>query len=179
MKTPFKFALSAVAATLAFGAFAQDFPAKDRTVTIVVPFAAGGPTDRVARDLAEAPAQAAGRRQRGDRQRRRRRQHHRHGQGARATPDGYTLLLNHIGMATMPALYRKLPFNVVNDFEYLGIVNDVPMTSSAVPRCPPATTRSSPPGSSRTRARSTWATPAWAQHRTCAACCSRAPPRSR
>ena len=47
---------------------------------------------------------------------------------ARAKPDGYTILLNHIAMSTMPALYRKLAFNVPNDFEYLGMINDVPMT---------------------------------------------------
>lgn len=52
---------------------------------------------------------------------------------ARATPDGYTLLLNHISMSTMPTMYRKLAFNVVNDFEYLGIINDVPMTLIAKP----------------------------------------------
>ena len=52
MKTMLKLALVAAAAVAAFGAHAQDFPAKDKTVTIVVPFAAGGPTDRVARDLA-------------------------------------------------------------------------------------------------------------------------------
>lgn len=52
---------------------------------------------------------------------------------ARAAPDGYTLLLNHIGMSTMPALYRKLAFSVPNDFEYLGMVNDVPMTLIARP----------------------------------------------
>ena len=136
MNKPIQFALSAIAATVAFGASAQDFPAKDRTVTIVVPFAAGGPTDRVARDLAEALRKPLG------------------GasvvidnaagagstigtaKAARATPDGYTLLLNHIGMATMPALYSKLPFNVVNDFEYLGIVNDVPMTLIGRPTLP-------------------------------------------
>jgi tripartite-type tricarboxylate transporter receptor subunit TctC len=47
---------------------------------------------------------------------------------AKATPDGYTLLLHHIGMSTAPALYRKLPYNTLDDFEYLGMVNDVPMT---------------------------------------------------
>jgi len=55
---------------------------------------------------------------------------------ARAAPDGYTLLLNHIGMATVPSLYRKLPFNVENDFEYLGIINDVPMTLIGKPTLP-------------------------------------------
>jgi tripartite-type tricarboxylate transporter receptor subunit TctC len=93
-----------------------------------VPFAAGGPTDRVARDLAEAMRKPLG----GvsivvD---------NAAGAGgsigankvARANPDGYTLLLHHIGMSTMPTLVRNLPFKVESDFEYLGMVNDVPMT---------------------------------------------------
>lgn len=113
---------------LAGSATGQDFPQAGRTITLVVPFTAGGPTDRVARDLAEALRKplggatvvidnTAGA-----------------GSGigaakvARAAPDGYTLLVNHIAMATMPALYRKLPFHVENDLEPLGIVNDVPMT---------------------------------------------------
>ena len=130
------FALAALAlATLAAGAHAQDFPA-GKPVTIVVPFAAGGPTDRVARDLAEALRKPLG------------------GASviidnvpgagssigaakvARAAPDGYTLLLNHIAMATVPTLVRNLPFKVESDFEYLGIVNDVPMTLIAKPSLP-------------------------------------------
>ena len=47
---------------------------------------------------------------------------------AKAAPDGYTLLLHHIGMATSPALYRNLPYKTLEDFEYLGMINDVPMT---------------------------------------------------
>ena len=130
------FTVLAIASCLAFGASAQDYPSKDKVVTIVVPFAAGGPTDRVARDLAEALRKPMG----GvsvvvD---------NTAGAGssigsakvARAAPDGYTLLLNHIGMSTMPALYRKLPFNVANDFEYLGMINDVPMTLIARPSMP-------------------------------------------
>jgi tripartite-type tricarboxylate transporter receptor subunit TctC len=50
------------------------------------------------------------------------------GKVAKATPDGYTLLLFHIGMATTPGLYRKLNYNVLDDFEYVGLINDVPMT---------------------------------------------------
>ena len=137
MKKVLKFALVATAAAAAaMGASAQDFPAKDKTITIVVPYAAGGPTDRVARDLAEAMRKPLG----GvsvviDNSA---------GAGstigtakvARATPDGYTLLLNHVSMATMPTMYRKLSFNVANDFEYLGIVNDVPMTLIARPTMP-------------------------------------------
>ena len=135
MKKILKLALVASAAIAALGAQAQDYPAKDKTVTLVVPFTAGGPTDRVARDLAEALRKPLGVTVVVD---------NTAGAGssigaarvARATPDGYTLLLNHIGMSTMPALYRKLSFSVPNDFEYLGMVNDVPMTLIARPSIP-------------------------------------------
>ena len=135
MKKMPKLALIAIAAAASLGAHAQDYPAKDKTVTLVVPFTAGGPTDRVARDLAEALRTPLGANVVVD---------NTAGAGssigaarvARATPDGYTLLLNHIGMSTMPALYRKLSFSVPNDFEYLGMVNDVPMTLIARPNIP-------------------------------------------
>jgi tripartite-type tricarboxylate transporter receptor subunit TctC len=107
----------------------------DKPVTIVVPFAAGGPTDKVARDLAEALRKPLG------------------GQViienvggaggtlgagkvAKSAPDGYTLLLHHIGMATAPALYRSLNFKPLDDFEYLGLVNEVPMTLIGKPTLP-------------------------------------------
>ena len=120
-----RFALTLVAAALAGTAFAE-YP--DKPVTIVVPFAAGGPTDKVARDLAEALRKPMG------------------GQAivienvggaggtlgatkvAKAAPDGYTLLLHHIGMATSPALYRTMQYKTLEDFEYLGLINEVPMT---------------------------------------------------
>ena len=118
---------------LAGGAQAADFPIKDKPITIVVPFAAGGPTDRVARDLAESMRKPLG----GvivviD---------NAAGAGgtigankvAKAVPDGHTLFLHHIGMATSPALYRKLPYDTMEDFEYLGMVNEVPMTLIARP----------------------------------------------
>lgn len=118
------------------GAQAADFPLKDKPITIVVPFAAGGPTDRVARDLAEAMRKPLG----GvsvvvD---------NAAGAGgsigankvAKASPDGYTLLVHHIGMSTMPTLVRNIPFKVDSDFEYLGMINDVPMTLIAKPALP-------------------------------------------
>jgi len=125
-----------LACTAAFAAQAADYPVKDKVITFVVPFAAGGPTDRVARDLAEAMRKPLG----GisiviDNSA---------GAGgsigankvAKANPDGYTLLLHHIGMATMPTLVRNIPFKVESDFEYLGMVNDVPMTLIAKPSLP-------------------------------------------
>ena len=125
----------ALAATALF-ANAQTFPGS-RPITFVVPFAAGGPTDRVARDLAEAMRKTMG-------------------NGAnfvvenvngaggtigaakvsKATPDGHTLLLHHIGMAAAPGLYRKLPYKPLEDFEYLGMINEVPMTIIGKPQLP-------------------------------------------
>jgi len=120
-------------ATLSLSALAA-YP--DKPVTIVVPFAAGGPTDRVARDLGVVLSK------------------HLNNQTivienvggaggtlgaarvAKAAPDGYTLLLHHIGMATSPALYRKMPYDTLGDFEYLGMVNDVPMTIVGRPTLP-------------------------------------------
>ena len=130
-------ALALAAALVPAGAHAEDFPAKNKTITIVVPYAAGGPTDRVARDLAEALRKPLGDVSVVV--------DNTAGAGstigtarvARATPDGYTLLLNHISMATMPSMYRKLPFSVPNDFEFLGMVNDVPMTLIGRPTLPP------------------------------------------
>jgi tripartite-type tricarboxylate transporter receptor subunit TctC len=55
---------------------------------------------------------------------------------AKAAPDGHTLLLHHIGMATMPTLVRNIPFKVDSDFEYVGMVNDVPMTLIGKPTLP-------------------------------------------
>jgi tripartite-type tricarboxylate transporter receptor subunit TctC len=120
-----RLALALATTTLAMSALA-DYP--EKPITIVVPFAAGGPTDKVARDLAEALRKPLG------------------GNAivienvggaggtlgatkvAKAAPDGYTILLHHIGMATSPALYRTLQYKTLDDFEYLGLINEVPMT---------------------------------------------------
>ena len=115
--------------------FAAEFPIKDKPVTIVVPFAAGGPTDRVARDLAEAMRKPLGATVVVENVA---------GAGgtiaankvAKASQDGHTILLHHIGMATSPALYRKLQYNTIEDFEYLGMVNEVPMTLIGRPTLP-------------------------------------------
>jgi len=94
---------------------------------MVVPFAAGGPTDTVAR-LIGAPMSktlkqqvivenvlGAGGTIAANRV-------------AKSAPDGYTLLIHHIGHSTAPALYRKLPYDALNDFEPIGLINEVPMT---------------------------------------------------
>ena len=123
----------AVAAT-ALLANAQTFPGS-KPISIVVPFAAGGPTDRVARDLAEALRKAMGGNANFVVE-------NVNGAGgtigatkvAKAAPDGHTLLLHHIGMASAPALYRKLQYKPLEDFEYLGMINEVPMTLIGKPQ---------------------------------------------
>ncbi|MFT4100861.1 MAG: tripartite tricarboxylate transporter substrate-binding protein [Burkholderiaceae bacterium] len=129
--------LAAAMGLTASAASAQSYPT--RPVSIVVPFTAGGPTDTVARNLADAMTKAIpgsnfivenlG------------------GAGgtigaakvAKAQPDGYMLLLHHIGMSTAPALYRRLPFDPRKDFEYIGLVNEVPMTFLTKNDLPPKT----------------------------------------
>jgi tripartite-type tricarboxylate transporter receptor subunit TctC len=106
-------------------ALAQEYPT--RLVTLVVPFAAGGPTDTLGRHLAQAMAKPL-------------KQtvivENTVGAGgtiaptrvSKAAPDGYTILLAHIGLATSASLYRTLQYNPLTDFEMIGEVADVPMT---------------------------------------------------
>jgi tripartite-type tricarboxylate transporter receptor subunit TctC len=117
--------LLAVGLSFAGSALAQDYPTKP--VTVVVPFAAGGPTDTVARLVAEVMSQDLGQQvvvqnvggaggTLGA------------GQVATAPNDGYTLLLHHIGMSTAPTLYRSLPYDPTTDFAPIGLITSVPMT---------------------------------------------------
>jgi len=117
------FLLAALLA-LAGGAQAQ-YP--NKPVTMLVPYAAGGPTDTVARVTAQAMGKSLGQTVIVE---------NRPSNGGilapelvkNAKPDGYTILIHHIGMATTPALYRQLRFNPLTDFDYIGLINDVPMT---------------------------------------------------
>ena len=126
-----KFKLTKLFATLAFTAMAcnsswaqKDWPSKP--ITLVIPFAAGGPTDAVARLLATPMGQSLGQTVVVENV---------NGAGgtiastkvARSAPDGYTIYLHHMGMATANALYDKLPYDPMTSFEYIGQVADVPM----------------------------------------------------
>jgi tripartite-type tricarboxylate transporter receptor subunit TctC len=127
-------ALTLLIAAAATSVIAQEYPVKP--VVIVVPAAAGGPTDTLARQLAVAIGGPLKQQLLIDNS---------GGAGgiiginkaAKARPDGYTILLYHIGMATAPALYRKLPYDTLNDFEYIGQIADVPMTLIAKKTLPP------------------------------------------
>src|ERR1051325_9580508 len=117
--------LCALVIAASAAAYAQQYPSK--VITLVVPYAAGGPTDTVARLVANSMGATlkqqmiventvgAGGTIAGNRV-------------AHAAPDGYTLFIHHVGHSTAPALYRKLPYDPINDFEPIGLVNEVPMT---------------------------------------------------
>ena len=127
MKQQFKTLLLACAVACGV-ANAQTYP--DKPITLVVPFAAGGPTDVVARMIAIPMGKSLGQTVLVE---------NTVGAGgtiaasrvARSAPNGYTLFIHHMGMATAPALYKKLSFDPLKDFEYIGQVVDVPMTMLA------------------------------------------------
>jgi tripartite-type tricarboxylate transporter receptor subunit TctC len=118
------------------GGDAGNYP--EQPITFVVPFSAGGPTDTVTRLIADPMAAelggevviqnvtgaggtvAAG-------------------EVANAEPDGYTVLMHHIGMSTAPTLYPDLPYDPLEDFEQIGLVTEVPMTIIGSPNFEPNT----------------------------------------
>ncbi|OYU13789.1 MAG: hypothetical protein CFE38_00645 [Comamonadaceae bacterium PBBC1] len=136
MRFPFLPVSVACALLLSANAWAQDYPASNKTITFVLPYAAGGPTDKAARDLAQAMSKAMG------------------GHSividnsagasgsigankvAKASADGYTLLFTHIAQATLPTFFRNLPYNVEKDFEYIGLVSENPMNLIGRPSLP-------------------------------------------
>src|SRR5256712_6360835 len=125
--------LGLAAALVATSATAQQYPTK--SITMLVPYAAGGPTDTVARVVAQSMTKPLG-----------------HTvlvenkpsaggilapeQVKNSKPDGYTILIHHVGMATTPALYRQLRFNPLTDFDYIELINYVPMTLIANDKVP-------------------------------------------
>ena len=125
MKTKLLALLSLVATTALSGAALAQYP--NKPVTMIVPYAAGGPTDTVARVMGIAMAKPLGQTIIVE---------NKPSSGGiigpeyvkNAKPDGYTILIHHIGMATTPALYRQLRYKPLEDFEPIGLINEVPMT---------------------------------------------------
>jgi tripartite-type tricarboxylate transporter receptor subunit TctC len=115
---------------------AQGYP--DKPITIVVPFAAGGPTDTVTRVVADAMSRELGQpiviENAG-------------GAGgmlgaarvARAAPDGYQLLLSNISVATNATIHKKLPYDTLTAFEHIGLVTEAPMVLVGRPTLEPQT----------------------------------------
>lgn len=116
---------AAVLASVAGAAAAQPYPS--RPITLIVPAAAGGPTDTVGRLVADSMSRTLGQQVVVE---------NTGGAGgtigmarvAKSAPDGYTIAVWHIAHATAPSLYENLRYNVVDDFEHIGRITDVPMT---------------------------------------------------
>lgn len=125
MKIKLSTFLVGLALAASSASYAAGYP--DKTITMIVPFAAGGPTDTIARLLAQAMGtnlkqqvivENVG------------------GAGgtlgaarvARANPDGYTIFVHHVGHATAPSLYRKLPYSSIDSFEPIGLATDATST---------------------------------------------------
>lgn len=126
--------LLATGALMAAGGAQADYP--ERPISMVVPFAAGGPTDNVARSLAEAMRPTLGQSVVVE---------NKAGAGGtigtshvgRADPDGYTVLLMHLGFSTAPSLYKNPGYDPDKSFAPVGLVVDVPMTIIAREDFPP------------------------------------------
>ena len=157
---------------LGFGALPRR-TIRSGTITIVVPFSAGGPTDTVTRLIAESMSQTLGQQiivenvggAGGTLGARR---------VAQAEPDGYTLLVHHIGMATSATLYRNLPYDPLSAFAPSASITEVPMTLVGAARISSGrpTSRAGRATRRRTRIRSSMPTPASAPPRSSAACSS-------
>lgn len=123
------FAAAAVMA-VATPVAAQTYP--NRPITMIVTFAAGGPSDLIGRLLAQSMSAnlgqpvvvenvvGAGGTLGMDRV-------------AKATPDGYTILISHVNHATAASLYRRLPYRAADDFAPIGLATDGPMALVARP----------------------------------------------
>jgi len=120
-----KRALASVLLSACFAAQAQPFPTKP--VTMIVPFPAGGPSDALARVLGVALAAPLGQQIIIDNVGGAGGTLGAH-KGAQARPDGYTMVMNHVGVATSVTLYRKLPYDPIEAFEQVGMIGAVPMT---------------------------------------------------
>jgi len=133
MKRTLLTAISGIASLLFASAASAQYP--NKPITLLVPFAPG-PTDTVARIMAQSMTKPLGTTFVVE---------NRPSNGGilapelltKAAPDGYTILIHHIGMATTPALYRQLRFKPLEDFEYIGLINEVPMTLIGRSTLPP------------------------------------------
>src|SRR5262245_19780701 len=117
--------IAAVLASTVVCAAAQDYPT--RPINIIVPAAAGGPTDTISRITAQAMSKHLGQQITIE---------NTGGAGGtigtarvvRADPDGYTLLIYHVGLSTAATLFRKLPYDTKSAFAPVGLITDAPMT---------------------------------------------------
>ena len=129
-------AIALALAMVSSAGFAQNYP--NRPITLLVPFAAGGATDTVARVTAQSMSKLLGQTIVIE---------NATGAGgtiaatraSRAEPDGYTLMIHHIGISTAATLYRKLAYDTKTAFAPIGLVTNAPMTIIGRPDLPPNT----------------------------------------
>jgi len=127
-------AIAAALGSMVGAAAAQDYPT--RPINVIVPAAAGGPTDAISRITTQAMSKILGQQITIE---------NAGGAGGtigtgrvvRADPDGYTLLIYHVGLATAATLYRKLPYDTNSAFAAIGLVTEAPMTIIGRPDLPP------------------------------------------
>ena len=131
-----RIALAALLCTTAGAAFAQAFPAPNRPIRMIAPFAAGASTDRLARFVADSMARSLGTQVLVE---------NKAGAGgniaaefvAKAPADGYTILLSSAAILTVnPHLYKKLSFDAVKDFAPLTVAVRMPLVLIANPEQP-------------------------------------------
>ncbi len=135
MAESLRLSVIAACALTSFAALAQTDAYPTRPIRMVIPLAAGGPIDNLGRTLAEPMSAALGQKiivenvvgagaTIG------------HAQVARSEPDGYTILLTHVAMATGGALYKNLSFDAQKSFAPIGLVTEFPTILIARPNLP-------------------------------------------
>ena len=160
--------IAAALASMLGAAAAQDYPT--RPINVIVPAAAGGPTDAISRITAQAMSKILGQQVTIE---------NAGGAGGtigtgrvvRADPDGYALLIYHVGLATAATLYRKLPYDTKSAFAAIGLVTEAPMTIIGRPDLPPDSLKDLVAYLKGRAPRPPWPTPASARPRISAACC--------
>jgi putative tricarboxylic transport membrane protein len=161
-------AIAAVLGSMVGAAAAQDYPT--RPINVIVPAAAGGPTDAISRITTQAMSKILGQQITIE---------NAGGAGGtigtgrvvRADPDGYTLLIYHVGLATAATLYRKLPYDTKSAFAAIGLVTEAPMTIIGRADLPPESLKDLVAYLKGPGARPPWPTPALARPLISAACC--------
>ncbi|MBI3069462.1 MAG: tripartite tricarboxylate transporter substrate binding protein [Betaproteobacteria bacterium] len=127
------FALTTLACAWAGEAVGQGYPVKP--IRLIVPFSAGGPTDAIARIVAQKLSESVGQQVIVD---------NRPGAnaiigtelGAKSAADGYTLVMVAFPHAVNPSLHRKLPYDTLNDFAAVTLATSGPMLLAVHPSVP-------------------------------------------
>jgi tripartite-type tricarboxylate transporter receptor subunit TctC len=126
--------LFAMAVWMPVAAMAQDYP--NKPITLICPFPPGGATDAISRIIQDAMAQSLGQQLVIE---------NIGGAGgmiaaakaARATPDGYTIMIHQVALAAGMSMYKNLSFDAEKDFATIGLINTAASTWAARADLPP------------------------------------------